>query len=163
MFSSKISMLVRRGQELLLMLKQDLPCETHSVADGLPAYTASPVFDDRFPRSTACYLVEHLRDQDPRATKRQLPVADLRVRHHIPLKCSSHRTPPIRYAHCSALNWRTGGPCPTAGYGRRASSWRRAACSARWRRAEVRSPRVRSRMPRTLSVVRRRPPVSASG
>ncbi len=44
-----------------------------------------------------------------------------------------------------------------------ASTRRSAAWSVSWRRAMVRSPRVFSRIPRTLSVVRRSPPVSASG
>jgi hypothetical protein len=44
-----------------------------------------------------------------------------------------------------------------------ASAERIAATSASWRSARVRSPRVFSRIPRVLSVVRRNPPVSASG
>ncbi len=48
-------------------------------------------------------------------------------------------------------------------YPSRSSTRRSAACIFSWRIAVVRSPRVRSRTPRSTSVCRRSPPVTASG
>ena len=66
-------------REFMGVFPERLPRCTHRLRNGFLGDAASPFFNDAFPGHSRRDLLQHVRDQNPRALKRRLPMANFRI------------------------------------------------------------------------------------
>ena len=65
------------------MPEQGLAGQLHRLSDGILGDAAVPLLNNGLPGHTLGHLLEHVRNQDPRATKGGLAVADPGIGHNV--------------------------------------------------------------------------------
>lgn len=69
----------RLNRQFMGVFSEGLPGRAHRLRDGFLIDAVAPFFNDAFPGHSRRDLLQHVRHKNPRASKRRLPMANLRI------------------------------------------------------------------------------------